>query len=84
MLDLPGIVEAEIVGQFHLLKRLMKEIALVALVPGPRQLQLVEHSKAHFRPRDQSFVVSGTQRSVPLRSLSRTASRTAAPRPSNS
>jgi hypothetical protein len=28
----------------------MKEIALVALVPGPRQLQFVENSEAHFHP----------------------------------
>ena len=45
MFDLPGVVEAEPVRQFDLRKRLMKEITLVAFVPGPRQLEFVEHLK---------------------------------------
>src|SRR6516225_3839217 len=50
VLDFPGIIEAKPVGQFHLFKRLVKKIALVALVPRPRQLQLVENAKAHIHP----------------------------------
>jgi len=47
---LPRVVVSQPIGDLHLLQRLMKEIALVALVPGPRQLQLVENSEAHFHP----------------------------------
>ena len=50
VLDFPGIIEAKPVGQFHLFKRLVKKITLVALVPRPRQLQLVENAKAHIHP----------------------------------
>jgi hypothetical protein len=34
--DLPGVIEAEAVGQLDLMERLVKEVAFVALVPGPR------------------------------------------------
>ena len=50
VLHFPGVVVAEPIGQRDLVQRLMKQIALVALVPGPRQLQLVENSEAHFHP----------------------------------
>src|SRR6476660_4788570 len=50
VLHLPGVVEAEPIGQRHLVQRLMEQRVLVALVPGPRQLQLVENSEAHFIP----------------------------------
>ena len=50
VLDLPGVVVAEPVGEHDLLERLLKQAALVARVPGPRQLQLVENSEAHLHP----------------------------------
>ena len=34
--DLPRVIEAEAVGQLDLMERLVKEVAFVALVPGPR------------------------------------------------
>jgi len=42
-----------------LLQRLMKEIALVALVPGLRQLQLVENPEAHFHPLRRILLLAG-------------------------
>ena len=50
MLHLPGIVVAEPIGQGYLVERLMKEVAFVAFIPRPRQLELVENSEAHFHP----------------------------------
>ena len=50
VLDLPGVVVAEPVGQRDLLERLVEQPVLVALVPGPRQLLLVEDAETHVRP----------------------------------
>ena len=47
MLDLPGIVVAEPVGEHDLVERLVEQPLLVARRPGPRQLQLVEHAESH-------------------------------------
>ena len=47
VLDLPGVVVAELVGQLELVERILVEPVLVALLPGPRQLQLVEDAELH-------------------------------------
>ncbi len=49
MLDLPGMVVAQPVGQLDLVERVLVEPVLVALLPGPRQLQLVENPELHAR-----------------------------------
>ena len=47
MLDYPGVVVAELVGEFELRQRVLVEPELVALFPGPRQLQLIEDAEFH-------------------------------------
>ena len=47
VLDLPRIVEAQPVGEHHLVQRFLHQPVLGALGPGPRQLQFVEDPKAH-------------------------------------
>ena len=49
VLDLPGVVDAELVGEFDLIERLLEQPVLVALVPRPRQLVLVENAELHGR-----------------------------------
>src|ERR1019366_1620101 len=49
MLDFPGVVDAEPVCEFDLIERLLKQPDLVALVPRPRQLMLVENPEFHGR-----------------------------------
>ena len=49
MLNLPGEVDAEPVGQLHLVQRLLEQSELGALEPGPRQLMLVEYAELHGR-----------------------------------
>src|SRR6202158_3895871 len=49
VLDLPGIVDAELVGEFDLIERLLKQLVLVALVPRPRKLVFVENAEFHGR-----------------------------------
>ena len=49
MLDLPGIVDAELVGEFDLVERVLEQALLVALVPRPRQLMFVEDAEFHGR-----------------------------------
>src|SRR5262249_49508961 len=47
VLDDPGVVVAELVGEFHLRERVLIEGELVAGDPGPWQLQLVEDAELH-------------------------------------
>src|SRR5712671_5211184 len=49
VLDFPGIVDAELVGEFDLIERLLKQPVLVALVPRPRKLVFVENAEFHGR-----------------------------------
>ena len=49
VLDLPGVVDAEPVGQLHLVERLLEQPELGALEPWPRQLMLVEDTELHGR-----------------------------------
>jgi len=48
VLHLPGMVEAQPVGQLDLRERILEQALLVALAPGPRQLVLVEDSELHL------------------------------------
>ena len=47
MLDLPGIVVAELVGQFDLVERVLVEPVFAAGLPRARQLQLIENPELH-------------------------------------
>ena len=49
VLDLPGMVVAQPVGELDLVERVLVEPVLVAFLPGPRQLQLVENAELHAR-----------------------------------
>ena len=47
VLDLPGVVVAEPVGQLHLRERVLIELAFVVRPPWARKLQLVEDAELH-------------------------------------
>ena len=47
VLDLPDVVDAQPVGQLHLLESVGKQPALVALAFGAGKLVLVEETEAH-------------------------------------
>src|SRR4030081_3279988 len=49
VLDFPGVVDAELVGEFDLIERLLKQPVLVTLVPRPWKLMLVENAEFHGR-----------------------------------
>ena len=50
MLDLPGLAEAQAVGQLDLVERVGEALALISRVPGPRKLVFVKHAELHNRP----------------------------------
>ena len=47
MLHLPGVIDAETVGQFDLIQRVLKQLQLVAVMPGARQLMLIKNTELH-------------------------------------
>src|SRR5215471_2095315 len=47
MLDLPGVVVAELVGELDLGERVLQELILALRPPGARQLVLVEDAEFH-------------------------------------
>ena len=47
VLDLPGVVDPEPVGELYLVEGLVEEAELVSLLPGAWQLVLVEDSELH-------------------------------------
>src|SRR5712692_9599783 len=47
VLHLPGVVDAQPVGELHLGQRVLEEPELGAVLPGPRQLVLVEDPELH-------------------------------------
>src|SRR6266568_6224265 len=47
VLDLPGIVDAQAIGQLHLIERVLEELKLAAGLPRPRELMLVEDAEFH-------------------------------------
>ena len=47
MLDFPGEIVAEAVGQFELVERVVVEVELAVRSPRPRQLQLVKDAEFH-------------------------------------
>jgi hypothetical protein len=47
VLHLPREVDAEAVGQLDLVERILEELVLVPLVPGARDLVLVEDAELH-------------------------------------
>src|SRR5262249_25579854 len=49
VLDLPGEVDPEPVGQLHLRERLADKPRLAVLLPGPGELVLVEDAELHGR-----------------------------------
>ena len=52
VLDFPCVVDPKLVGEFDLVERLLEQPLLVALVPRPRQLVLVENTEFHGRSSD--------------------------------
>ena len=48
VLDLPGVVVAEPVGELDLVERVLEERVLALLGPWPGQLELVEDSELHL------------------------------------
>ncbi len=47
VLHLPGVIDAEPVGQLDLGQRVLEELELGPVFPGPRQLVLVEDPESH-------------------------------------
>src|SRR6516165_9642769 len=47
VLDLPGIIDAEAVGELHLIERLLVNAVLVTRLPGPRNLMFVKNAEFH-------------------------------------
>jgi hypothetical protein len=47
VLDLPGIVETQAIGELDLVERLVKQPVLVSGFPRLRQLELVKDAKSH-------------------------------------
>ncbi len=47
MLDFPGVVDAEFVGELDLIERILEQLQLIALFPGTRQLMLIEDAELH-------------------------------------
>jgi hypothetical protein len=50
MFHKPEVVDAEAVGQLHLLEGVAEETALILRLPRPRQLVLVEDAESHTGP----------------------------------
>ena len=61
VLDLPGVVVAQPVGEHDLLQRLVEQPRLVALVPGLGQLVLVEDPEPHASLR---WLVAASERPI--------------------
>jgi len=53
VLDEPEAVDPDPVGELGLLERLVEHPLLVAVLPGPRHLVLVEDPEAHGRESDR-------------------------------
>ena len=47
VLDLPRVIDADPVGKLDLIERILEQLQLVAVVPRPRQLMLVEDAEFH-------------------------------------
>src|SRR6516162_7646545 len=47
MLDFPHVVDAESVGEFDLVERVLKQFLLPARRPGTRELMLIESAEFH-------------------------------------
>jgi hypothetical protein len=47
MLNLPGVVVAQPVGEFDLRQRVLQELVLALFAPWPRELVLVENAELH-------------------------------------
>ena len=47
VLDLPHVLDAELVGELDLVERVLDELVLASLVPGPAELVLVEDAELH-------------------------------------
>ena len=47
MLHRPRVVDAQPVGQFHLLQGVLEQPVLVPLIPGFRKLQFIEDAELH-------------------------------------
>jgi len=50
VLDLPAVLDAELVGELALLQRVLQQRVLGVLVPRTRQLVLLEQAELHGNP----------------------------------
>ena len=50
MLDHPGVVVAELVGELELAQRILEELVFAVCSPGAGQLQFVENAELHDLP----------------------------------
>ena len=48
VLDFPGVIEAQLVGQFNLVQRVVEQLIFAVREPGLGQLQFVENAEFHF------------------------------------
>src|SRR6266403_704841 len=73
VLDLPGVVDPEPVGQLHLRERLVDEAHLAVLLPGSGELVLVEDAELHGRGSSSGRRYSA--RATPVKRRRRTSGR---------
>ena len=66
VLDLPDVVEAETVGDLDLLQRVVEQLLLGALVPGARELVLVEQPESHVAS-SWSRMAAPTAKPIPVK-----------------
>src|SRR5882724_2442637 len=67
MLDFPGMVDAQPIGQLDLVERVLKQLELPAFVPRPRELMLVEDAESHVSPSGSPVLTSGCWPGQPTR-----------------
>src|SRR5215471_16516407 len=60
VLNHPGVVVACAIGELQLRQRVVIELELAVLLPGPRQLQLVENAELHRLASTQSSRAAGS------------------------
>jgi hypothetical protein len=57
VLNLPSVVDAELVGELDLVERFLEQPEFVAVIPRPRQLMFVENAEFHGRILGYSFLL---------------------------
>jgi hypothetical protein len=47
VLDLPGVIDTEPVGELYLIERVLKQLEFVTFMPRPRELMFIEDAEFH-------------------------------------